>query len=341
MASDYPNTPRVILGTMTFGLEDTQTELSVIRVRGVEAVRPFIEKFTAYGHVEIDTARIYGRGDTEVLLSQLPNAHLKLATKAYPMEEHGFNSVKLPKQFRQSLEALKVPKVDLFYLHAPDVLTPLEETLKVVNDLYKEGLFERFGVSNYPAWQVALIHQICKQNGYVLPTVYQGILNPIVRAVVPELLPCLKHLGISFYAYNPIAGGMLSGKYKFDQEVEEGSRYDTKTGFGALFRNQYWNQLTFEAVQILVKASEANHIPLLEATLRWMNHHSGLEAKDGIIIGASQLKHLEENLEDLKKGPLPKAMVEAFDEAWEKVKAVSPTYFRSVTVYRPQLVKKD
>ncbi|KAG0048731.1 hypothetical protein BGZ83_006334 [Gryganskiella cystojenkinii] len=324
---------------MTFGLEETKGEGSVIRVRGTEAVRPFLETFAAYGHVEIDTARIYGHGDTEIVLSQLPNAHLKFATKVYPYADGDLNSVKLPRQFRQSLAALKVPNVDLFYLHAPDFETPLEETLKAVNDLYQEGLFQRFGVSNYASWQVVLIHQICKQNGYILPTVYQGMYNPIVRAVVPELLPSLKHLNIAFYAYNPIAGGMLSGKYKFDQDVAEGSRYDPKTGLGALFRHQYWNTLTFESVQILIKAAETNQIPLLEATLRWMKHHSGLDGKDGLILGASQVHHLEENLKDLTKGPLPQAMIEAFDEAWEKVKPVSPTYFRTANTRFP--VKRE
>ncbi|GJJ77684.1 hypothetical protein EMPS_10043 [Entomortierella parvispora] len=141
--------------------------------------------------------------------------------------------------------------------------------------------------------------------------------NPIARAVVPELLPCLEHLNISFYAYNPIAGGLLSGKYRFD-EVAEGSRYDPKTAYGSLFRGHYWND---------PKASQVNKIPLLEATLRWMKHHSGLAAKDGIILGASSLQHLEENLKN--KGPLRQSMIDAFDEDWETVKPVSSTYFRT------------
>lgn len=128
---------------MTFGLLETKPETSVIRVRGAENIHPFLETFAAYGHVEIDTARLYARGDTEVVLSQLPNAHLKLATKAFPFSDGAFSAKNLPKQFRESLEALKVPKVDLFYLHAPDFLTPFEETLKAVNDLYQEGLFDR------------------------------------------------------------------------------------------------------------------------------------------------------------------------------------------------------
>jgi len=95
------------------------------------------------------------------------------------------------------------------------------------------------------------------------------------------------------------------------------------------FRSQYWNDLTFERVQILTKAAQVSKIPLLEATLRWMKHHSGLEAKDGIILGASRIEHLEQNLEELTKGPLPQVMVEAFEDAWEKVKPMSSTYFQT------------
>ncbi|KAG0001654.1 hypothetical protein BGZ80_006141 [Entomortierella chlamydospora] len=288
MASDNKNLPRVVLGTMTFGLE-IKNNLNLIRVCGAENVKPFLDLFNSYGHVEIDTARIYGSGTTEQVLSQLPTAHLKIATKAWPFEDGSFNEENLAAQFRQSLEALNTTKVDIFYLHAPDGATPLEVTAKAVNDLYKEGLFERFGLSNFSSWQVALIYEICKQNGYVLPTVYQGMYNPISRS----------------------------------------------TGFGKLFRERYWNQLTFEGIEILEKAAAENHITLLEATLRWMRHHSGLEAKDGIIIGASSLKNLEESLSDLDKGPLDESMIQAFDDAWEKVKPSSQYYVRPATARYP------
>ncbi|KAG0043915.1 hypothetical protein BGZ83_010914 [Gryganskiella cystojenkinii] len=176
---------------------------------------------------------------------------------------------------------------------------------------------------------------MCKRLGYVLPSVYQGIYNPISRSVVPELLPCLRELNISFYAYTPIGGGLLTGHYKFDEDVSEGSRYDVNTGFGKFFREQYWNKLTFDGLQILNKAAKDNNIPLLEATLRWMRHHSQLEAKDGIIIGASSLKHLEDNLTDLDKGPLPQAMLNAFDEAWEKIQPAAISYFRTAETRFP------
>ncbi|KAF9368352.1 hypothetical protein CPC16_005433, partial [Podila verticillata] len=166
-------------------------------------------------------------------------------------------------------------------------------------------------------------------NGYVLPTVYQGMYNGIVRDVVRELLPCLKALKIDFYAYNPIAGGLLSGRYNFgENDGKEGGRFDVKTGYGKMYRDRFWNSLFFETIGNLSKAAEENHLTLLESALRWMAHHSGLGPNDGIIIGASSVHHLEENLKDLAKGPLPEAMVAAFDEAWEHVKVACPPYFK-------------
>ncbi|KAK3814668.1 MAG: NADP-dependent oxidoreductase domain-containing protein [Linnemannia elongata] len=337
------NIPRVILGTMTFGLENTSTETSLIRVRGVDNVAPFLTTLYAHGHIEVDTARLYGNGDSEEVLSQLPTAHLKISTKVFPFAPGSHNKENLPVQVRESLKALKAEKVDILYLHAPDYSIPYEETVKAIDDLYKEGLFERFGLSNYPAWNVAQIYEICKQNGYVHPSVYQGMYNPIARSVTIELLPCLRHYGISFYAYNPISGGVLSGKYKFAEDnIKEGDRFDPNTRFGKLFRERYWTKTNFEAVQELTKIATANNLTLLEATLRWMRHHSGLTAKDGIIMGASKVEQLEESLTELDKGPLPEEMVKAFDEAWEHVKATTVWYFRGPEVPKLQFpVKRE
>ncbi|GJJ67661.1 aflatoxin B1 aldehyde reductase [Entomortierella parvispora] len=334
------NLPRVVLGTMTFGAE-VKHDLSVTRVGGAENVEPFLQLFHSHGHVEIDTARVYGSGSTEKVLGELPTAHLKISTKAWPFEGGSFNKENLAAQLRQSLKTLNATKVDIFYLHAPESSTPLDVTAKAINDLYKEGLFERFGLSNFFSWQVASMYEICKQNDYVLPTVCQAMYNPVSRSVVTELLPCLKQFNISFYAYHPVAGGLLTGKYKFDKGVtEEGQRFDPKTGSGKHFRDRFWNQLTFDGLDILEKAAAKKQITLLEATLRWMRHHGGLDAKDGIIIGASSLKNLEENLNDLDKGPLDQSMVEAFDEAWEKIKPVSQYYAKHQTLkFPPHVVK--
>jgi aflatoxin B1 aldehyde reductase len=78
------------------------------------------------------------------------------------------------------------------------------------------GKFKRFALSNYAAWEVMEIYHICKQRGFVLPTVYQGMYNALTRDVERELFPCLRRLGMSFYAYNPLAGGLLTGRYSYD-----------------------------------------------------------------------------------------------------------------------------
>ncbi|KAF9972852.1 hypothetical protein BGZ73_003949 [Actinomortierella ambigua] len=338
------NTPRIILGTMTFGLERSSLSTSVVRVHGTENVRPFLDIFKAKGHIELDTARMYGNGDTEEVLGTLDLSPFKVATKVWPLSAGAHGPENLSNKLRESLKALKVEKVDIFYLHAPDYTTPFEVTAKAVNDLYKQGLFDRVsGLSNFAAWQVTLIHQICKQNGYVLPTVYQGMYNPITRDVCRELFSCLKALNIAFYAYNPIAGGLLSGKYNFDVDNSEGGRFDVKSGFGKLYRERYWNNLFCDAVTEL-KAKTAKHdMTLLEATLRWMVHHSRLEAKDGIIIGASNTHHLVENLELLSKGPLPADLIQAFDDAWEHCKPACENYFKdpSFVAATSGAVKKD
>ncbi|KAK9703014.1 hypothetical protein K7432_010952 [Basidiobolus ranarum] len=323
------DSPKLILGTMTFGLEGTNASTSAVRIRGIENIKPFLDLFESHGYTEIDTARLYCNGDTETALGLLPMASFSIATKVFPLAPHAHSAENLAKTFRQSLAALKAKKVDIFYLHAPDYSTPFEETIKAVNDLYKEGLFERFGLSNYASWQVALIHQMCVSKGYVVPTVYQGMYNPLTRSINRELLPCLRSLNIVFYAYNPIAGGFLSGKFKFDEKVEEGSRFDSKTTFGKVYRERFWNNLFFDSVEDLKNAAKEIDSSLLDATLRWMAHHSGLGPNDGVIIGASSLEHLKENIAGYEKGPLPQSMVDAFDCAWENVKVACPSYFRT------------
>ncbi|XP_031232899.1 aflatoxin B1 aldehyde reductase member 2-like [Mastomys coucha] len=113
---------------------------------------------------------------------------------------------------------MRCPWVDLFYLHIPDHSTPVEETLQACHQLHQEGKFVELGLSNYASWEVAEICTLCKKNGWILPTVYQrrgkqipayalmGMYNDTTWQVEKELLPCLRHFGLRFYAYNPLAG---------------------------------------------------------------------------------------------------------------------------------------
>merc|ERR1711937_425413 len=116
-----------------------------------------------------------------------------------------------------------VDKVSLFYLHGPDTKNSIEDTLGAIKSLHEEGRFDEFGLSNYCAWEVAHIWHLCDKMGMVKPTVYQGMYNAVTRDVERELLPVLRQFQIRFYAYNPLAGGVLTGRYRSaDEEQKEG-----------------------------------------------------------------------------------------------------------------------
>lgn len=134
---------------------------------------------------------------------------------------------------------------------------------------------------------------------------------------------------MSFYAYNPLAGGFFTGNFKKDAEVEAGSRFDPQKWQGQMYRKRYWNQTYFDALELVRPVAEAHNLTLAEVALRWMTHHSKLDKAhaDAILIGASSTTHLEQNMIDLEKGPLPQDVCEKLDEAANMVKPLSLVYW--------------
>ena len=119
----------------------------------------------------------------------------------------------------ESLEKMKVKQLDIFYIHVPDRNMTLDEWMPSLQRLYEEGVFRRFGISNFTPDEVKELHDYCKQNGYVLPSVYQGNYNAVARKAETILFPILRELKMSFYAYSPLAGGFLA---KSRQQITEG-----------------------------------------------------------------------------------------------------------------------
>ncbi|KAJ5946753.1 Aldo/keto reductase [Penicillium verhagenii] len=327
---------KVILGAMTIG----KPGVEMTRVHTLDETKTMLDTFQKYGHDTIDTARVYGEGSSEEYLGALdcPGRGIKLDTKLYPTAirpalsaEHYHHSPEdLRKGLLRSLKALNTNKLTTWYLHGPDRTVPFEDTLREVNQLHKEGLFERYGISNYQSWEVARICELCTQNGWVKPSIYQGLYNALHRVVESELFPCLRHYGISFYCFNPLAGGLLTSRYTRDMtEFEEGSRFDPKRMQGQLSQGRYFNKRFFDALEILRPIAAKHGLSETECALRWLSHHSVLKGEigDGIIIGASNLKHLEQNLEALKKGPLPEEVVEAINEGWRVVRGKELIYW--------------
>ena len=154
--------------------------------------------------------------------------------------------------------------------------------------------------------------------------------NAITRAIEPELMPALRRLGMSFYAYNPLAGGVLTGKHSKGSASgsRTGGRFTDDTAWGKIYQSRFMQDAQFDAVEIVRAACKAADIPMAAAALRWMMHHSYLGEGDGVIIGASSLSHFESNMESCAQGPLPPIVVEAYDQAWKACSSVVPAFSR-------------
>lgn len=339
MAPEQKSKLNIVMGAMTFG----EAGKEGARVHDLKDVEKILDAFQAHGHTEVDTARSYCGGTSEEYLGKInwQERGIKMETKLYPTisrdrlrqgSEPGISHSPedLRKYLQIQLKALNTDKLEMWYLHGPDRTTPYDVTMKAINDLYNEGYFKRFGISNYMSWEVAEIVTLCRERGYIQPTAYQGLYNAIHRGVEPELLPCLRKFGISFYEFNPLGGGFFTGRYsRMDESVEPGSRFDPERSQGKNYKRRYWNDHHFKALEIIREASEKANLTMSEVALRWVSHHSLLKREygDSILIGASSLEHIEQNLIDLEKGPLPDDVVKALDDAWLLVKPHAVPYF--------------
>lgn len=313
---------KLILGTMTFGQQV-----------GKDEAQEMINLFLESGYSEIDTAYVYNDGKSEKILGKalekIPSSTYKISTKVNPRITGKLDRNSINMQVSESLNRLRRDAIDVLYLHFPNKETPIEETLSACYDLYEKGKFKELGLSNFPAWKVVDIWHICKANGYPLPKVYQGVYNGLSRKIEDEMLPALKEKDIQIYAYNPLAGGLLTGKYK----EFTGKPLNGRFTFRPNYLDRYWKESFFGALGILEDQCKKENIALVEAAYRWLMFHSKLnpQNEDGILIGASNLNQLKQNLKIINDGVLSKSIVQAFDNAWKETKTDSPEYFRFAT----------
>lgn len=324
---------------MTFGPASSSTS----RITTIEATKEVFSYLKSKGYNEIDTARVYTDGLQEAFSVEAgykTEFGFDIATKCYPQKGGEHSAEQLPKFLNTSLSELKTDSVGIYYLHAADRTVPLLETLQTVDKLYKEGKFKIFGISNYTAYEVAEIVTLCKAYNLVRPTLYQGRYNCLTRDVEAELIPALRHYGLDMVVYNPIAGGLLSGKYNKNVNLTTG-RFSESTGRqGTLYRTRYFRDVYWDALDMIQPVAEKNGLTVFEIALRWMAHHSALklgpakgQTGDGIIIGVSSLEQLKENLDALESGPLSDEILQALDKAAAHVKMDSPPYWHGDLVY--------
>jgi len=200
---------------------------------------------------------------------------------------------------------------------------------QIVTDLFR-GKFVQLGLSNFTAFEVAEVVMHCKYNNWVRPTIYQGMYNAITRSLEHELIPACKRYGLDVVVYNPIAGGLFSGKYKAKDIPTDGRFSDAVGKMGEMYRKRYFKDSTFEALAIIEPIVEKHGLTMVETALRWVVNHSALNIKDGndgVIIGVSNLEQLDQNLKDCEKGPLPEEVLQALDKAWKVSQPDTPNYW--------------
>ncbi|CAJ1352865.1 unnamed protein product [Effrenium voratum] len=327
--------PEVYFGTMTFGWSQASSRVD-------DAVSfDMLKRFLDLGGTQVDTARIYSGGETEQILGrvlqrkELLGKPMILGTKVHPSQPSGLSDTGIRKQLEASLTALNVSSVDVLYLHQPDPEHDLLESLSCVQQLMKEGLVRKYGMSNYSALEVDRCCSVCRERGWATPSFYQGLYNPLNRLVEEELLPVLRKYDVSFVAYNPLAAGLLTGKHAKTTEVLPGRFKDNPN-----YLPRFYTEPNFDALAKIRAACEAASLSPVEATYSWLLRHSVLSAErgDGILLGASSTAQLEQNLGACQQPvTLTAPVLAAFDGAWPSVRASGEVfpYWRSYSRDQP------
>ncbi len=289
----------ICLGTMTFaGQCDEATSFRIMDVAAERGVTFF------------DTADVYPippdpatAGRTEEVigrwLSTAPGRReaLVLATKCRMKVGPGVNDQGLSRRHilaacEASLRRLRTDHIDLYQAHAPDPETPIDESLRAFDDLVRAGKVRYAGCSNYPAWQLARALGISERAGWARYDCVQPRYNVLYREIEPELLPLCRAEGIGVIAYNPLAGGLLTGKHSPQAPPTAGTRF-TLGASGELYRERYWHAAQFEAVATLKEFCRRRGWDLATASVAWVLQQPGITAA---IVGASRPDQLDATL---------------------------------------------
>ncbi|TKX25609.1 oxidoreductase-like protein 13 [Elsinoe australis] len=307
---------KIVMGGLGMG-----EGVSLGTIPEVKEVLPVLKEFNVD---TLDSAQLYG--DAEKNLGEVgAGKEFTIDTKWLGGFKPGFiTKDNIITTGKESLERLKIPQVDIFYIHAPDSTVPLEDTLAGVNEVYKLGLFKRFGLSNYKAEDVEKAYNIAKEKGYPLPQVYQGNYSPVARLQEEQLFPTLRKLNIAFYAYSPLAGGFLT---KTAEDIEKGTgRFDQSKPIGKMYYDMYAKPAYISALKQWASIAEEAGATKAELAYRWVTYNSPLKRENGdaIILGARNVEQARQTLEGLKKGPLSEDVLKKIDGVWETIKHEAP-----------------
>jgi aryl-alcohol dehydrogenase-like predicted oxidoreductase len=279
---------------------------------GLEGSRPVIDKAIELGVTLFDTADVYGkRGGSEAILGQVLGPRRKdiiLASKfGMVMDDDdtmkGASRRYILSAVESSLRRLNTDWIDLYQVHAPDPRTPIEETLRTLDDLVREGKIRYFGCSNFAAWQVVEAHWTSRELRLQSFVTCQDEYSLLARGIESDRLPVIEKYGLGLLPYFPLASGMLTGKYEKDVPPAEGTRFAVLKGLS----QRYVNETNWRIVEALEKfVSDCGHT-LLELAFSWLLSKPVVSS---VIAGATSPEQVEMNVAaanwDLSKDDLAK-----------------------------------
>ena len=285
---------KLCLGTMTFGLQsDEPTSIKIM------------DKAAAGGITFFDTADAYplggdqdARGRTEEIIGRWLKGRRQdfiIATKCFvpmgPLPFHAGNSRRhIMDAVEASLRRLGTDFIDLYQLHGHDPTTPVDETLEALNALVAQGKVRYVGCSNHLAYQVARAIGRSEARGLVKYVSVQPRYNLLFREIERELVPLCVEDGVGIIPYNPIAGGMLSGKHDRTKAPPEDTRFGAQNYAGQMYRQRYWQEHLFDTVDALGQVARDAGIALPTLAVAWTLAQPGITSP---IIGASRPEQLD------------------------------------------------
>ena len=309
---------RACFGTMTFG---EQVD--------AEAAARIVDLCLDRGVNFFDTANAYTEGRAETILGGILKGRrnrVVLASKVgvktgEPAGVPPLSRKSITVNLENSLRRLQTDYLDLYYLHMPDYETRIEESLGAMDDAVRAGKVRYPAMSNYASWQCAQALWISEKQGYRAPHVTQPMYNLLARGIEAEYLAFCKRYEVATVVYNPLAGGLLTGKQPRERPAA-GTRFDNNP----LYLDRYWHPAQFDAIDELKQAAEAAGRSMIDFALNWLLFHT---PADCVILGASRIEQLEQALDVFGKAPLAPETVAAADRVWTGLRGVTPSYHRT------------
>ncbi len=286
--------PVLCLGTMTFGLQSDEEASFAILDRAHEAGVDFLDTADVYplgGSLETvgRTEEILGRW----MRDRQNRDSIFLATKCRGRmgsgpNDQGVSRYHVQRAVDESLRRLGTEVIDLYQVHSLDLHAPHEETLRAFDDLVRAGKVRYIGCSNYPAWRVAEALGVSARLELARYETVQPRYNLLYREIETELLPLCRSAKLGVLVYNPLAGGMLSGKYNRGEAPRDGTRF-TLGNAGRMYQYRYWQEAQLEVVERLCKEAELRNVSPVTVAVAWVLAQEGVTSA---IIGASRVEQL-------------------------------------------------